>query len=622
MRLWRFLLVAGILGALPSAAASVPVHGTIASRGDEQIQGDLQGTLQARLVSFDAFNDHGTGSLNLTVKGARLVLVNYPILNCTSQGIGPYGGYVGQQDLPHQVLRDERFTGTIRATTTQSSAALRVFPLANPSFPLPLNVQGQASLKGGPVPAGSGDFRPNFEGRDLYSGHHMGSLQASNAGPLSFSTAVEAYAYGANIQLTDANGTQTFSTGADYRPESSVHDPLGINNLDAYDRVFLVVFATEAQVSLASVNSQGWHLDAASLQGDLLGSISFEADSTDATINQTLLRQDAGLIELRGRFHLASTYEPNQSVWSIDGSATYVAVNGQPWHVGPAALAGLLMAGGIGLVGLWLLAARWGRSALAVLGFHRVAALENPSRLRILQAIGEHPGVVPADLVRITGLARATVDFHLRRLVGSHLVEAYRDGRQQHLLLNNHSYHVPAQPGHKAGAPTFTAAQVFATLRHPVRQRIFQELLDANRPLRYADFAAAWKASGAPVCNRRNFRFHARRMEQDGLLMCSLVGSQEAWSPSIDYPGLLRRQARQYLSEEDRHLIVEALRSGFLTEQAIHRKLVPKPWPWLEDQLKRLHAAGFLVRNQEGAYGLNQHGAFKYANAVSGDASA
>lgn len=93
-----------------------------------------------------------------------------------------------------------------------------------------------------------------------------------------------------------------------------------------------------------------------------------------------------------------------------------------------ATLLAMLGAGLLGLVG-WM--AQRGTGAVLYTRISRAAALDNPRRRAVYEAIRAEPGATAAVAARATGLHRVLVQYHLRMLESSGFLVTRQDGRMR-----------------------------------------------------------------------------------------------------------------------------------------------------------------------------------------------
>ena len=147
----------------------------------------------------------------------------------------------------------------------------------------------------------------------------------------------------------------------------------------------------------------------------------------------------------------------------------------------------------------------------------RAVPLGSRMRLQILRTIGERPGISGPSLRKIFGISKATVTFHLRVLTRHRMVKGMRSGRADH-------YWVAA-----SCPPDEKAMEVAAAMHHPVKQAICKALAAAQRPISYADLKQEWSRDGTRVPSAKNFLYHARKMQNLGILKSMKFGASRLW---------------------------------------------------------------------------------------------
>ncbi|MBI2077484.1 MAG: ArsR family transcriptional regulator [Euryarchaeota archaeon] len=109
-------------------------------------------------------------------------------------------------------------------------------------------------------------------------------------------------------------------------------------------------------------------------------------------------------------------------------AATKAPASRDLWQA-PAAAVAVGAAAAASLVGALYVAWPWLKKLLVLALFSRIerpAALEQSTRARVAETVAANPGIHFRSLVRETGLARGTVDHHLRKLVEVGLVQESR----------------------------------------------------------------------------------------------------------------------------------------------------------------------------------------------------
>ncbi|GEM_PF-2190594 len=169
------------------------------------------------------------------------------------------------------------------------------------------------------------------------------------------------------------------------------------------------------------------------------GVYSFRVDALPGAVENATLAARAQAGNATAPF--AVRVEPPVRVLAASAPPVLAA---RPPSLAPWAIAAAL-AGAAGLALAWA-RRRWPLAFAAL--YHRLAPsklLEHPTRARMVEAIGQEPGVSMRELQRRLGLARGVFDHHLHRLVVAGQVRIVADGQRRRLYV--------AAQGAAPGAP-------------------------------------------------------------------------------------------------------------------------------------------------------------------------
>ncbi|MEA3144108.1 MAG: Helix-turn-helix domain [Thermoplasmata archaeon] len=510
------LLLAILAVALPANGASeshFPLAGTVDSTGTFTLTGTLQGRASLHGVIYNSAWHNGTVTAAFAVQGARVQVVTDPILQVTTSRQNPIGNSEANAPLPEQMLEDFPFTGNVTILSEQTPATIEFRPYQADAQDLQLNLNGMQSV----------EIPPGFP-------HHLhepvtlaraqapfGRLHRDQPGPQSLAGAFLGITYGARVILDNGQLHREISTGFSPRSGLTADEPTVYTAGGVYDQTYVVIASPNA-VTLQLHQDRGslWNL----LLGDFDGAIRGDMAFTDVTRTDVDARYSSriGLVQAVGDFHMKGTYDGAGSHWRLNGTATFLGIDGLR-VLGSRLGEGLAVVGGIGLVA-WLTLAftSLGRDLrLVVLGRNRAQALHHPTRVCMLRKIQESPGTTATQLAAEFGIRKTTLAFHIAILQKGGHIQVYQQGHRQHF----------APLGVGATAKVSELHQVvLAHANHPLRGALLDILRDAGRPVAFRDLVAQIPHTSG----RSGLSYHIHLMERQGVLERVPAGRQTFWA--------------------------------------------------------------------------------------------
>jgi len=152
------------------------------------------------------------------------------------------------------------------------------------------------------------------------------------------------------------------------------------------------------------------------------------------------------------------------------------------------------------------------------LGYRKIASanvLKSPARSKIYESIKANPGISFGDLARITGMKRATMQYHLALLKMTGKIVPLISRHDTRYFENSERY-------------SFTEQMVLRSLQNPREKEIFECLLEDPTMTR-KDLVARLRISGASVS------WHTGRMADDTLITATKEGRNARYviSPGV-----------------------------------------------------------------------------------------
>jgi DNA-binding transcriptional ArsR family regulator len=623
-------VLAGAASPALAGADTVHIAGTVEPRGTVGLDGAWNGTFALAGVTHEAARPDPSVSARIEVAAGRLLVLNAPLADARTDRGSPVGRQepVAPVDPAHQVLEDRPFSGVAWVRPGANATSIRFLPAGDGPLLVPASFRQAATVS--PLQQSQMDtesFRPDLDGRRLEPAGAPGQMQLEDPSSLPLGGPLLAFAYGADVVLQDADGERTVHTGQRPHEGLAASDPFGWSSGGLYDRVYVVLVADRANVTLASGEPAAWRVHLDGFEGRFAGDATFaDVRPEGSGVGDRFLDRRSGLLQVIGEFQVHAAYgsDPAASApasWRLDGEATFVAADAEPLFGSRLAEAAAVAAAGVGLAALLAALLRHGRDLLAWAGYVRAEPLGNETRRGILRAIAERPGITNHDLASSTGLRRQTVQFHLRILRHAGCIETNRYGRTEHHQLNHgtFAFRAPVEVGVRpaaAAAPgpqeTVQVPVALMAIQHPIRRLIQETLADAGRALSYPELVALWAAAGVPsIPSQALFGHHAAKLAEAGVLSREQDGRFARWGLRVQLPEVVRHQAKAFLAVGQRRQVYEFVRRKGLVEARDPDlpRLVPNPGP----VLKELAAYGFLDHAAAArSYSLNRKGVFQY----------
>lgn len=631
------VLLAGAASPAVADTGTVHVAGTVEPRGTVELHGAWNGTFALAGVTHEAARPDPSVSARIEVAAGRLLVLNAPLADARTSRGSPAGRQepVAPGDPAHQVLEDRPFSGVAWVRPGANATSIRFLPAGDGALQVPVSFRQSALVS--PLQQSQTDaesFRPTYGGRRLEPAGAPGQMQMQDPAALPLAGPLLAFAYGADVVLQDADGGErTIHTGQRPHEGLAAGDPFGWSSGGLYDRVYVVLVAERANVTLAAADPAAWRVHLDGFEGRFAGDAAFaDVRPGGSGVGDRFLDRRTGLLQVIGSFQVQARYgaegpaaSPVSPAWRLDGEATFVAADAKPLFGSRLAGAAAVAAAGVGLAALLAALLRHGRDLLAWAGYVRAEPLGNETRRGILRAIAERPGITNQDLVAATGLRRQTVHFHLRILRHGGCIETNRYGRTEHHQLNHgtFAFRAPVEVGVPPAAPAAPQASqgpqetvqvpvALMAIQHPIRRLIQETLADAGRPLSYPELVALWRGAGVAVLpSQALFGHHAAKLAEAGVLARQQDGRFARWSLRVQLPEVVRHQAKAFLSVGQRRQVYEFVRRKGVVEARDPDlpRLVPSPGP----VLRELAAYGFLDHAEAArSYSLNRKGVFQF----------
>lgn len=621
---WAACLATAIVVLTPAVAAAPSFHleASLQARAAARLHGHLEGGVSLASVEWQGGNLAWREAIPMAlhVQDARWLVYD-------SKTQGPLGA-----DMPGAVTTTEArwratFTGDIEVGPLADAGLLRLLP-AGGAGPAGLRFAWAAplswNLSSAPDPVDP--LATSEDGRALVPG---AAFAASPAPGLSWQgrTGLTLVVFGADVRLRGAQGTFTNRTGTSYEGSA----PLGVGPTTRHD-VYLVLDAANATLSL---RPGPWAPRVAGLDGHFEGDVELSGVTGDAQVDGA--RHDGPWRTFQSVGAFAANVAVNTSSTGaaaaasrldarLEGQATFIGLDGAvlagsrpvPW---PGAVAG-----GLGLVGLVLaFTTRAGARLLVVVAGNRAQPMGNATRVQILRTIAQQPGVSAPGLVKMVGVSRATVQFHLQVLRRADLIDESRRGPHYHYQLNSKTYDIPVDERRPAEG---NLRDVLALLDHPIRRTVFTILERAGKPLTYADVVQRWPAlvavqadggadTGASAEGAAPtpplFTYHAKAMLEGGALERMQSGRLVYWRVRGPFRDALARQSAEFLRLHGLTSTFEAIRAGECDPEALARSAAARgnTPEQVREHLRDLEAFGYVVRdatgvrpNRGGVFGL------------------
>jgi predicted transcriptional regulator len=161
------------------------------------------------------------------------------------------------------------------------------------------------------------------------------------------------------------------------------------------------------------------------------------------------------------------------------------------------------------------------------LGYRKIAStnvLKSPARSQIYESIRTNPGISFSDLARITGMKRATMQYHLALLKMTGKITPLSARQDTRYFENSDRY-------------SFTEQMVLRSLQNPREKEIFECLLE-NPAMTRKDLLERLRISGASVS------WHTGKMSEDNLLTVTKEGRNARYVIRSDVQELLEKYLR------------------------------------------------------------------------------
>jgi DNA-binding transcriptional ArsR family regulator len=525
-----------------------PIAGTIDSYGPSQFHAALNISVELAGIQFESAWRATNVTANINVAKARIILLNWPTTRIDTNPTSPTGK--GETDADPQpepsIVQDETYSGRVVLQTDRPAASIRLLPAENGHM-----IRSVVNLTGASgidppyhYEATTSFFAPTFQSRTLLPSGTPGLLHGHVAGPFNLSAHLLTYAYGSNIAFPDSPGHSTWRTGEFPHDGAAISDPLGYTTTGYYDRFFTLIISNETQVSLPDLES--WQLATQRLEGTAAGDLAFTNVDPHTTVDHQYLNESLGLLQVKGSFALNSSFESGHAHWGIAGDASFVAgdaktIVGMRFQVLPVAL----VAGGIGIVGIGAIYVVRKGLLIGLAGRTRTNPLDSSTRLRMLEAASQQPGITTSQLQEALGIRKPSITFHAGLLLRAGALEKRRIGNRDHYWAHPGSlnFRAPKSDSPLAGWRTPKASRVMGALAHPVRHLIFETLRACGGKATFAQLQERWKENAAvDAPSRRLFTYHAHELVRLGIIGQERRGREAVWTALVDYDALVARQ--------------------------------------------------------------------------------
>lgn len=316
--------------------------------------------------------------------------------------------------------------------------------------------------------------------------------------------------WNATATLRHGEGVERIRTGNEATP---LRGPASVVIGRRIEETFLVLRVEEAR--LASDPGAPFRLVGASFDGRFGGAWSsphaegwLRLGATNRTLAGESIRLEGELdvrlgSEATGLGMGGAPFQAPGMRARFDGSVTSLAVAGASWVASPGAPPDPLLGSSLGL--LFATAAFLLFRFSTVPLYMRIEAstvLDNPNRIRLLDAIREAPGSNVSQLSRRLALARVVVQHHLRMLEAHRQVVVRQEGRRTGYFLPQH-------------ACASDQARALVLLQDGTRRAVVESLASCDAPLSQRDLAAR---TGLP---QRVLSYHLVLLERQRLVEAS-----------------------------------------------------------------------------------------------------
>lgn len=329
----------------------------------------------------------------------------------------------------------------------------------------------------------------------------------------------------------------------------------------------------------------------AGVEADLAGDLLLQNARGHGAVNGTAIPPGLQMLQAFGPMAVEARYLSPSAEWSVAGTPSFVALNGQTVTGARGSWMGAAAAGAASLA---LGALAWALAAL-----NRAADPSHRHRLELLRLISQEPGATTPVLARRLGLARMVARHHLSILARQAMVSR-RDIGGAHSYTLNHATFDFRLPG-----TALLAGQALGFFTHPVRKAMLQ-VLEARGESSYLQMAGAWREMGLATASPSLVSYHAMKLHRLGLLARRRQGRAILWSLAFDRQGVLRHQRAAYLLRGRLVSTVGALERGPATVAELRRRLrdLDGDPSRTEGRLRRdlaiLEATGFVVHDAAG----------------------
>ncbi|MES2153835.1 MAG: helix-turn-helix domain-containing protein [bacterium] len=481
-------VVALMAAPVPAAADSGHLEGQVVATGSWTLHGKVSGEAHLRASLLLGAGD---GLKALDASGAwhyRVVRFDYLETTTPSTSVPLTPTVLAEGDAPNLSFFPQG--------TPAVPATLLVVPfLSSAPYVGALQAQGDQRLEPFTLPGFTeGRYLPDT---DATATTPAGACGIADLGP----SAIPSASGGLTVLLH--GGTMAWSSGA--ATTGTNHDGPGL----VRHEVVAIAKAGAANAAFAGT----WRHCVASLDGRAVGDMALTGVTGAVDIGPQSYDADTAMFQAIGDLHIAASYEQTASHWSLAGNVTYLGVGGAAAFGSRSALAtGATLLAGVGLGALILR----GPALVALAVAHRRNATTHPARAEILREVARRPGSSIGDMARHLGLSKSTTRFHVRVLQRAKAIGGRLDGMTELL--------------HAGGAhPPPANLEAMALLHNPIRARIYNGVRQSALPIDYAGLRQSWTEQGLAVTSHPLVLYHARLLEEEGVLERVAHGRAVAW---------------------------------------------------------------------------------------------